>query len=366
MEAYLIFGMGPAGLFLARQLRHHNNRAIVAIGKKDDIGRYSNTLDKYYATEELVGIKEAVEQTIKEYDTVYPYVCSDQYLSFFFEKWPDIFNKLYFSSPDYETLRLFSDKDSLMSFCQKLNMTIPHSEYLANSYYNGMALAIKPLVKRGVSQMGKITVISSGEQLKAFKQRVVESGASLTDYIVQPFIKGNNLFEYGYGGVFENGKALVDMCFYQLRQYPQGVSCYTLEITDPVKVSAIHQAVDVFPRQTNYTGFLQFDIKEDETTGELYVLDVNPRPWGSVSMLSSKLSSNGQLWHVKERNKPCKWRFPLKELFSFKNRMNVPYSKIREMRSGNNYTYLIDLIDKKDLGPFLMQPVISIIKLFKR
>ena len=56
MKAYLIFGMGPAGLFLARQLKRHEDASIVAIGKKDDIGRYSNTLSQFYCTEELGGM----------------------------------------------------------------------------------------------------------------------------------------------------------------------------------------------------------------------------------------------------------------------------------------------------------------------
>ena len=120
-----------------------------------------------------------------------------------------------------------------------------------------------------------------------------------------------------------------------------------------------------FVKATNYSGFLQFDIKEDKNTGALYVLDVNPRPWGSVSMLLSKLKSDGVLWEINDAGCLCQWRFPLKELFSFKNKLNVSYADILAMKKGTRYNKIIDLFDKKDMKPFLMQPVVTLIKLFK-
>lgn len=365
MEAYLIFGMGPAGLFLARQLKNHETKAIVAIGKKDDIGRYSNTLVKYYATEDAVGIKNAVQDTLRRYSNVIPYICSDQYLSIFVEQWPEIFTLLSFTAPSPEILKLFSDKESVMKYCKDLGIRVPRSKLLSVVNYEDIALAIKPLVKRGISKMGKITIIRNKTELEIYKNNVIQLQENLDDFIVQPYIAGDNKFEYGYGGYFRDGKALVDIYFYQLRQYPQGVSCYTLEITDPQKVEEIHNIVKPFIKNTKYTGFLQFDIKEDEKTGLLYVLDINPRPWGSVSMLTNKLKHSGNLWETDECSKPCCWHFPMKELFSLHNPLNVSYSNIRKMKNGVKYSKFIDLYDRHDLKPFFMQPIIALKKLFK-
>ena len=364
MDAFLIFGMGPAGLFLSRQLKRHTNDSIIAIGKNDDIGRFSNTIDHYYATLELGVIKNVVTGILEQYTKITPFICSDQYLSLLLESWPEAFDILDFRYPNNSLLLLFSDKEKVMDYCLSLGMRVPKGELLSKADINAFPIAIKPLVKRGVSRMGKITVIRDKQRLDNYKTQVLSLNENLSDYLVQPYIEGDNEFEYGYGGFFVNGTPIIDICFYQLRQYPQGVSCYTLEIENLEKRKEIILSVMPFIESTKYSGFLQFDIKEDKNTKLLYVLDVNPRPWGSVSMLTSHLDPNGSLWEKKKENILVQWRFPLKEILSFKNRLNVPYSLIRNIKLGRHYINTVDLLDRKDMIPFLMQPLISFMKLF--
>ena len=48
-DIFLILGISNGGLFLARQLRKQwPKAAIYAVGNPDDIGQYSNTLNRFY------------------------------------------------------------------------------------------------------------------------------------------------------------------------------------------------------------------------------------------------------------------------------------------------------------------------------
>ena len=192
-------------------------------------------------------------------------------------------------------------------------------------------------------------------------------GIKPTQLIIQQYIAGNNMFEFGYGGYFKNGVPVCDVCFHQLRQYPQGVCCHILEVTDQTKAKNIKQQPRAFIKSINYNGFIQFDIKENAYTGEFYTLDINPRPWGSVSLLINRCKTNNifegnedETTHV-----PIGWRFPLKEIMSLTNKNNVSYREIRELRTKANYKYMFDLYDSKDKKPFLMQPLITLRKIFK-
>lgn len=362
----ILFGMGPAGLFLARQL-FRAGYEVIGIGKEDDIGRYSNTLKEYYATEEVSVIKSIIGRNCENQKNITAYICSDQYLTMFLEEWPEIFSLLSFSEPGKEMLELIADKERLIEYCRKIGVSFP-AKYDCDEHEERICfpVAIKPNVKRGYSPIAKISVIDNREQLVDFLKNAEEKGLSKNELIIQQYIPGNNLYEYGYGGYFRNGQIVVDVTFMQLRQYPQGVSCYTCEVTKAEDIKAIKNLVMPFIEANNYDGFIQFDIKKHATTGEFYVLDINPRPWGSVSILSPKCESSSifEEDYIPDKSK-SRWRFPVKEAVSFRNRQNVTYKQIDSLLPVG-YVTVVDLYDKRDRKPFLMQLPIAFMKIWKK
>ena len=274
-------------------------------------------------------------------------------------------DKMIFQNPSYEMLALFADKIKLLNYCREINLKIPVSTTLDEVDGLNLPLIVKPAVKSGISKIGKVVLVRNKDELILLKNRIHTLGENVSDYVSQPFIEGDNSFEYGYGGYFIDGKPTVDICFYQLRQYPQGICCYTLEIENISLIENIKNLVSPFLDATKYSGFLQFDIKQDANTKELFVLDINPRPWGSISMLSLKLLQNGPLWTSNNIDVKVAWRFPLKEILSFKNRENVSYRDINKIQKQTSYSMVVDLLDKKDLWPFLIQPIVVLRKLFK-
>ena len=354
--------MGPAGLFLARQLKKEN-KIVYGIGKRDDIGQYSNTLKKYFTTETIEGVKAAIEQIKKrEKVKIGGYICSDQFLTMFLEKWPEIFSILDISEPGIDKYRLIFDKEYLISYCQNIGMSFPHI-FKPNDIKIGQVefpLAAKPNIKRGHSPLKKVSIIKNIKELNDYLKLLTMVGYNIEDILFQQYIHGDNRWEYGYGGYFERGIPITEVMFVQARQYPQGVSCYTIEISNKELRSQIQQSVMPFIKKMEYTGFLQFDLKQDAETKKVYVLDVNPRPWGSISILSRRYSRQSVFHKKSEDTLYYAWHFPLKELVSFRNKNNVNYSEFK----GKNRSVVIDLLAWNDLKPFFAQPIITLKKLW--
>ena len=107
-----------------------------------------------------------------------------------------------------------------------------------------------------------------------------------------------------------------------------------------------------FARGLKYTGFLEMEYKIDALTGEPYLLDVNPRPWGWISILGTVYPD---LYEVLRGNKPswekqnAVWQSPIRAFFSKKNPQNVG------MPAGiGAYRKAYDIKDKADCMPSFM------------
>ena len=361
-KVIIVFGMGPAGLFLARQL-NKENKIVYGIGKTDDIGRYSNVLKGYYATETIEGVEEAINEIYRKVNlSIGGYICSDQYLTMFLEKNPSLFKSIDMSEPGAEVFELIFDKEKLINYCKKIDVQFPatYSEKDIDSNSVDYPIAAKPNIKRGHSPLKKITVIYNQKELTSFLDEAKNAGYKVEEILFQKYINGDNQWEYGYGGYFKDGMPITEVFFVQARQYPQGVSCYTIEIVDDVLRNEIRNATARFLREIKYTGFLQFDLKQDELTRQIYVLDINPRPWGSIAILTPKCVDASVFREKKDTGKRCCWHFPLKEAVSFCNKKNVSYKECRKIGCGIS---VIDLFDKKDVKPFFAQPIIAIKKI---
>ena len=280
----------------------------------------------------------------------------------FLEENPNLFKSIDMSEPGIEVFELIFDKEKLISYCEKIGVQFPaiYSERDIDCNNVDYPIAAKPNIKRGHSPLKKITVINNQRELTSFLNEAKNAGYKIDEILFQKYINGDNRWEYGYGGYFKEGTPITEVFFVQARQYPQGVSCYTIEIVDEVLRNEIRNATARFLNEIKYTGFLQFDLKQDELTRQIYVLDINPRPWGSISILTPKCVDVSVFREKKDIGKRCCWHFPLKEAVSFRNKKNVNYKECGKLGRGIS---VIDLFDKKDVKPFFAQPIIAIRKI---
>lgn len=369
-KRFILFGMPPGGLFLARQLRRtYPSAEIIAIGdSKKDIGRFSNTLDAFYGVDNDEDLIEKINIVYnkKETERFDAFFCSNPMLEAIVEKYPQVFDYFRFENK-YDLYAEIIDKNNLAKLCDQLGINRPAEFDLKQILPSELAfpIVIKPLSKKDAPGVGKCVYIESIYDYLSFSQKLARLGIDESCVLCQQMIEGDNSWEYGYGGYFVGGAPVVDICFHQFIQVPQGLCCYSREITDAVLESNIKELVLPFLKHTRYTGILEFDIKQDSKSKKLYLLDVNPRPWRSSDMLLAKVGKS-TIFNPLPIGKKVVWRYPYREMFARKNANNPRYSTCKSLTQGYKTETQIMLLDRRDVKPIIMQIKEDFKDLFKR
>ena len=350
-KEFLILGMASGGLFLARQLKKQwPDATIYAVGDPDDLGRYSNTINRFYpasSEDEILAQIQEVNAVAKG-EKVKAFMCSNPMLECVVLHHPEVFDSLVFEN-SLDLYRRIVDKTEVDKLCRSLNILRPQEYDLTSSKIH-FPVVVKPLKKMSTIGASKCAYLYTQEELNSYLERMMRININPEDLVCQQCIEGDNRWEYGYGGYFIEGKAMAEILFHQFIQVPQGLCCYSREMTDTSLRSRILETVRPFFDETKYNGFLEFDIKQDQESKLLYVLDVNPRPWRSVDMLAPKLGDS-TVFSPETVDIKVVWRYPYRELFRGKNKKNVPYKLCKSLSSGHFVTQKA-LKDEADMTPY--------------
>ena len=359
MEKFLILGISNGGLFLARQLRRQWPDSIIyAVGDiKKDIGRFSNAINRFFGFHSIDELHSTIEKAYQDIGggTVHAYMCTNPILECILRNHSELFEYLTFENP-HQVYQKFVDKNKAIQLCQQLNVNIPE-EYEMTDIENtniSFPVVIKPLEKASTIGADKCMYISDIETLKNYVKRIESNHIDRSKLICQQCVQGDNRWEYGYGGFFKDGEPTVDICFYQFRQVPQGLCCYCREMTDNHLQHQIKALVEPILKATRYNGFMEFDIKQDEFSKELFLLDINPRPWRSSDMLAAKIKGS-TIFQPIISDKKIVWRYRYRELNSGINKKNVSYSTCKELTKGYKTKSQQTLYDTKDIKPYIYQ-----------
>lgn len=363
----IVFGLGPAGLALARILARAG-RDVYAVCRPDDIGKYSNSLRGYTVAKafgDILGYLRTLDSLAVQ-GKPEGWIASDQYLTMILEHRADFENALSFAEPGLDFLSEFNDKERAFAKCREAGVSVPERATLGAVMDNraeiGFPLVVKPREKSLFAiddGVGKIRIVSDRSGLEAVAKGVEACGAAQTAYECEPYIAGGNWNEIGYGGFASDGAMLADIAVRQFKQYPQGVACAAIEVIDPALLGRVQAEAAKLIKANNYTGFIQFDMKVDQTSNSLYVLDVNPRPWGSVGVLLRKYPDIAHC--ISNRSAagalsvPLYWHSPLKEILAQGNDLNT----VVDASAKKGFVRVLDLWDAADPRPFLMQPLIG-------
>ncbi len=371
-KCVIVLGLGPSGLFVVRQLRNLTSN-IYAIGRKTDIGLYSKYVLKNKrfiaeSTENVLSVLREISQ--KELEKPVMYICSDQYLTLLQEKESTIKSYVDIAFDNFDSLRLINDKKKISEYCFLHEIAIPKTLTLSD-FIEGQCSFDYPILLKWREKIidnknlpfSKIKICNSNEELNLILEDIKKDNYQNEDILVQKYIPGNNDFQYSVGGVYSSGMSLAKVVVKQVSQYPQGISARVITVDNDIskKLEAISEN---FVFELNYSGFLELEFKVDAKTQEIYLLDINPRPWGWISILSAIFKDFYLVFdgiNVPVLNKYVVWENCLRFLVSFKNSNNV---KILN-KSNRKYKKVYDIFDFKDIIPFLMVFIIFIKKIFK-
>ena len=167
------------------------------------------------------------------------------------------------------------NKQLLMALCEKHNVCHPKTRALSSSViesaadFVGFPAMIKPDLSAGARG---ITKVNNLDELKE-KYPAIETefgSCTLQQFVEQP--------DYYYNVMMyrsEKGKILADTVIKIRRYFPinGGTSCYSETVRLDSLCKECQKLLDVL----DWRGFADFDVLEDKNTGELKIIEINPR-----------------------------------------------------------------------------------------
>lgn len=277
MSNVLVLGCGTQGLAIIKDLKKAGNRVFL-IGERHNYADASRYVDvKQYcesppsSVEYLDMVKSFIE--MNHIDVVIP--MGDVLAEFLSKNKTELEEFVHFKMPDYLDFIRATDKNQLMALCKEKNY--PHP-YTINTVLNindldresiSFPLLIKPNVTCGAR--GMTLVNSYDELIDKYPAIQKEYG----DCHLQQYVKQGGAQVEVQLYVDENKRLVNSSVIYKYRWYPEkgGSSCCAKSVKNDKIVNILyHLLLDL-----NWVGFADFDTIEDPDTGELLIMELNPR-----------------------------------------------------------------------------------------
>lgn len=276
MTNVLLLGAGTQGLAIIRCL-HKSGHKVWLISERNNYADWSRYLEKAYYTNSLPSSKEfmhLVLQVVERHriDVLIP--MGDVLSEFISNNLALLKGKVACKMPDPVVFDTATDKNKLMTLCKKNGyphpLTINSDEIKSTDKRSFLfPLLIKPNITCGARGM---TLVHNYEELTA---KLPEIQAEYGECHLQQYVKQGGAQVEVQLYVDENGKLLNSSVIYKYRWYPEkgGSSCCAKSVRNDKIVSILHQLlIDL-----GWVGFADFDTIEDPDTGELLIMELNPR-----------------------------------------------------------------------------------------
>lgn len=176
---------------------------------------------------------------------------------------------------DYCHFELANDKQKLMELCEKYDIVHPKTRAVTVASiapvadYVGFPAMIKPNLSAGAKG---ITRVNNIEELEVSLPQIISAfgDCTLQQYVEQP--------DYYYNVMLfrtSEGKTAAYTVIKIRRFFPLkgGTSCYSETVEHPFLVQQCEQCLE----KLDWHGFADFDVLEDRNTGELKIIEINPR-----------------------------------------------------------------------------------------
>lgn len=272
----LILGCGTQGLIMVRTLKKSGYNVFL-VGEKHNYADDSRYLNAKVYTElppsspkYLLLIDELIDQW--NITTIIP--MGDVFSEFLSRNKDHLLKTVRFLMPDYVDFNKATDKNKLMALCKEKQyphpFTINSNDISSIDRRNLLfPLLIKPNITCGARGM---TLVHSYEELLEKYPAIHEEYG---DCHLQKYVKQGGAQVEVQLFVDENKKLINSSVIYKYRWYPEkgGSSCCAKSVKNDKIVDILyHLLLDL-----NWIGFADFDTIEDPDTGELLIMELNPR-----------------------------------------------------------------------------------------
>ncbi|MEA4920755.1 MAG: ATP-grasp domain-containing protein [Clostridiaceae bacterium] len=202
--------------------------------------------------------------------------------------------------PSEASLDLANDKTRLALAASEYGVPVPKSYDPKELGFESLPypLVIKPVCgeKQGLSAEQRYVIAHNAEEAKrSWEQFSFDSPA-----VIQDYIDGDG---YGFSVLADKGKIINSICHKRIREYPlsggPSTCCmtYSRDFLLPYAESIV--------KLLNFTGLGMIEFKLD-SKGNPYLLEMNPRVWGTFPLTRVAESSFAYDWYALSAKLPTK------------------------------------------------------------
>lgn len=372
MSNVLMLGAGTQGLAIVRDIKRAGHNVIM-IGEKNNYADRSRYVDKKYhcvfspySDEYLSLVIDVIRH--ESIDVVIPMGdVSAEFLS----RNTDILTPIVrFLMPSINVFQKATDKNQLMALCQEKGYPHPYTINTVDDISSvdrstiPFPLLIKPNITCGARGM---TLVNSYEELMDKYPAIREEYGPCH---LQQYVKQGGAQVEVQLYIDESGRLVNSSVIYKYRWYPEkgGSSCCAKSVRNDKIVDILyHLLLDL-----NWVGFADFDTIEDPDTGELLIMELNPRVpacvkcaiaagihWGEI-IVNGYLNQPQKVYSYKENEFLRHFGFEVLWFLKSPNRFKT---KPCWFHFWGNHIHYQDMSDWTDPIPFLSGSWHNIMKL---
>lgn len=280
MPNILLLGAGTQAFAILKSLHKTGNQLFMITSEKGNYADYSKYIKRVvYTTSKPPDvqylqdvIKLAAEELI---DTALP--MGDAEASFLSLNANELHKVFKFKMPTYENFMKGYDKNQLMSLCREKGYPHPLTIDLSETAYDDASkfesFPYPGILKPNWTTGGRgMCIINSCEDLvKTYPRIKAEYG----ECHLQQFIRAGGRQVKLQLYVNEEGELLYSSVMEKVRWYPLkgGSSCCSVSVRKPEMVEICHKIL----KDIHWIGFADFDTIGNPDSGELLIMEINPR-----------------------------------------------------------------------------------------
>ncbi|MFC1524315.1 ATP-grasp domain-containing protein [Thermodesulfobacteriota bacterium] len=187
-----------------------------------------------------------------------------------------------FVLPDYEQILLTHNKDQWEKTARENGLNVPNNysiSLLRSGAISLNTISYPALIKPKQGGGGwAIIQVNSPQQLEKLLDNPKYNGLSWDRFFIQEKISGETQC---VAMLFRQGELRAKVCYKQLRDFPVNGGQATLRIS--LRNENLENDFEKLLRNLKWNGVCQGDFVIDEKTQTPYLIDINPRFWGSLA-----------------------------------------------------------------------------------
>lgn len=280
MRNILLLGSGSQAFAIVKQLHDIGCKLFIVVSETGNYGDASKFIFRRFVCDKSVGGADYlayIEDIIKSenIDVVLP--MGDIYAEFVSKYKDDLNSITHVQAPGISAFMSGYDKNRLMTLCREKGYPHPQTIDLSKANINDKTLfedfPFPGLLKPNCTTGGRgMTLIADYDNLR---QKYPEIYKEYGDCHLQRFVREGGRQVKIQLFVDKDGSLVASSVLNKVRWYPVkgGASCCSISIRDDRMVSICHQIL----KDIGWVGFADFDTIEDPDTGELLIMEINPR-----------------------------------------------------------------------------------------